>query len=174
MSTNWFTSDEHYNHENILNLFVYRKFRDVAHMNNELIKRFNQRVKSGDTVFHLGDFKVSSSGPTAHELKAQLNGNHVYICGNHDKNNGCNSPLKYAVIELYSRQIIITHKPEDAGSLMFLLNIDLAFVGHVHEKWKFRKCENGDLVNVGVDQWDYYPIEAKQIFKAYAAWKHLN
>ena len=48
------------------------------------------------------------------------------------------------------------------------------FVGHVHEKWKFMKCEHGDMVNVGVDQWDFYPIDPKQIFKAYKTWTLLN
>jgi calcineurin-like phosphoesterase family protein len=170
---NWFTADQHFNHENILKLFVYRKFRDVEHMNAEIIRRFNERVKHGDTVFHLGDFRVSSNGPNAHELKAALNGNNVYIQGNHDKRNGCNSPIKYVVVELYGRKIVLAHRPEDALEVMdrTALGIDLGFVGHVHEKWKFKTYEQGDLVNVGVDQWDFYPVGPKQIFKAYATWK---
>jgi len=51
---------------------------------------------------------------------------------------------------------------------MPIMGIKTAFCGHVHEKWKFIKTEQGLLVNVGVDQWDYYPVDAKQIFKAIA------
>ena len=77
----WFTSDTHYNHTNILTKFIYRPFPNTECMNKELIKRHNERVKDGHTVYHLGDFKVSSDGPTVHELRQQLNGNHVFIQG---------------------------------------------------------------------------------------------
>lgn len=168
----WFTSDEHFNHGNILKLFVYRPFSTVERMNAEIIKRHNERVKPGHTVIHLGDFRVTNCGPNSHELMEMLNGNHVFLCGNHDKNNGCNSPLKYMVIEQYNRLVVCAHRPEDAQKIMEKLSIDLAFVGHVHEKWKFLRSEHGDMVNVGVDQWDFYPIDTKQIFKAYKKWRN--
>jgi len=114
---------------------------------------------------------VSSQGPNTHDLKAKLNGNHVFILGNHDKNNGNNTPLKYGVIQSYGKTILLIHRPEDALILMEKLNIDLAFVGHVHEKWMFKNTEHGDIVNVGVDQWDFYPVDAKQILKSYKKWK---
>ena len=159
----WFTSDEHYNHENILTKFIFRPFRNVEHMNNELIKRHNNRVRDGHTVFHLGDFKVSTNGPNTHELIKMLNGNHVFIRGNHDKNNGLNTPLRYCIIESYGKKIVLTHKQEDAEVIMAGGGIDMAFVGHSHDAWKFKD----NIVNVGVDQWDFYPVDAKQIFKAY-------
>jgi Predicted phosphoesterase or phosphohydrolase len=99
-----------------------------------------------------------------------LNGNHVFIRGNHDKNNGLNSPLRFCCINSYGRDIVLAHKPEDAQFIMGLLGIDLGFCGHVHEKWKFRHYEYGDLINVGVDVWDYRPVDPKQIFKAYKKW----
>jgi calcineurin-like phosphoesterase family protein len=98
---------------------------------------------------------------------SQLNGNHVFICGNHDKNNGTNSPIRFCVIESYGKKMLLTHRPEDAEMIMAGGGIDLALVGHVHEKWTFRE----NMVNVGVDQWDYYPIDARQILKAYNRFK---
>ncbi len=170
--TNWFTGDTHYCHANIISKFVFRKFRTVAEMNRVLIERHNSRVKPGDTVFHLGDFKLTNEGPNFYELKQQLNGNLVHIQGNHDRNNGCNSAIKYLVINTYGRDVLLVHRPDDAEILMQRCKIDLAFVGHVHEKWKFRYIEGvGDLINVGVDQWDYTPVDAKQIFKAYKNWR---
>lgn len=166
---NWFTSDEHFNHFNICEKFVFRKFRTVEEMNRELIKRHNSRVKPNDTVFHLGDFKLTNNGTNKHEIVRQLNGHHVFILGNHDKNNGCNTPIKYMVIETYGQSVLLIHKPEDSIELMPILKINTAFVGHVHEKWKYQEhilnYEKRLLINVGVDQWDYYPIDAKQIFK---------
>jgi calcineurin-like phosphoesterase family protein len=48
--------------------------------------------------------------------------------------------------------------------------ISMAFVGHSHDSWKFKY----GMVNVGVDVWDYYPVDAKQIFKAYNGWLKSN
>jgi len=168
----WFTGDQHFNHENILTKFVFRPFQTVEDMNREIIRRHNERVKPGHTVFHLGDFRMSNQGPNVHELIEMLNGNHVFIAGNHDKRNGLNTPLKYAVIQSYGKTILLCHDPAYALELMstdpYHLSFDLAFTAHVNEKWKFNE---GPMVNVGVDQWDFYPVDAKQILKAYKAWK---
>ena len=163
---NFFTSDEHMNHANIISRFVFRPFRDAKHMNSELIRRHNERVKDNDTVYHLGDFKFSADGQNTHELIKQLNGRHVFIQGNHDKRNGTNTCLKFGIIELFNTQIVLAHRPEDVLEMMRLTQIRMGFCGHVHEKWKFMETEQGLIVNVGVDQWDYYPIDPKQIFKA--------
>jgi len=64
----WFTSDEHFNHENILKLFVYRPFRSVDEMNTTIIQRHNARVKDNDVVFHLGDFKLTTKGSNPHKF----------------------------------------------------------------------------------------------------------
>ena len=96
-----------------------------------------------------------------------LNGNHVFIRGNHDKNNGLNTPLKYCIIETYGKRILLIHKPEEAEIILAGGGIDMVFVGHVHEKWKFQH----NMVNVGVDVWDFYPVDAKQILKAYKQWE---
>ena len=163
---NWFTADQHFNHENIITKFVFRKFRNSTDMNAELIKRHNSRVKAGDTVYHLGDFKMTNNGPNTHELLGKLNGRHVIIRGNHDKNNGTSTCLHYGIIELYGQRVILAHRPEEAEILMAVMSIKLGFCGHVHEKWQFRETEYGLLVNVGVDVWDFYPVDGKQIFKA--------
>jgi calcineurin-like phosphoesterase family protein len=167
----WYTSDLHLNHGDCISKFIFRPFRDTAHMNAELIKRHNERVNPGHTVFIIGDFKISSDGPNTHELIGMLNGSHVFIAGNHDKRNGLNTPLKSCVIESYGRKIVLAHKPEDCDNLMGVLGIDLGFCGHVHTAWRFKTAEHGDLVNVGVDQWDFAPVDPKQIFKALKKWK---
>lgn len=157
----WFTADEHFNHENIINLFVYRPFKSVEEMNNTIINRHNERVKANDTVFHLGDFKVTNQGDNAHDLEKKLIGKHIFIAGNHDRNNGCNSPIKHCVINTYGKTILLIHRPEDAEIILAGGGVDLAFVGHIHEKWIVKN----NMINVGVDAWDYYPVNAKQVLK---------
>jgi calcineurin-like phosphoesterase family protein len=163
---NWFSSDFHFNHYNIITKFVFRPFRTVEEMNREIIARHNSRVKPDDNFFFLGDFKVTTQGQNFHELKKQLNGNHIFIRGNHDKNNGCNTAINYVVIQQYGKTVVLTHKAEDAEFMMQYRDIDFAFVGHSHDVWKFKE----NMVNVGVDQWNFYPVDAKQIFKAYTKW----
>ena len=56
----WFTSDQHFSHGNILK-FVdkngnkIRPFTQVDEMDEHLIEQWNNNVKKGDKVYHLGD-----------------------------------------------------------------------------------------------------------------------
>ena len=162
---NWFTADEHMNHANIITKFVFRPFKSAEEMNEVIIARHNERVKNNDMVFHLGDFKFSAQGPNTYELRKRLNGTHIFIRGNHDKHNGLNTPIRHMVIESYGKKILLIHRPEDAILIMDVYkDIDLAFVGHIHEKWKGKD----KMINVGVDQWNFYPIHAQQILKYYS------
>ena len=164
----WFTSDEHYNHDSIITKFEYRKFKNVTDMNNEIIYKHNVRVKDSDVVFHLGDFKLTINGDNCYNIKKKLNGTHIFILGNHDRNNGNNTPIQYCVIKMHNKLILLTHKPDDALSIMSSINVDLAFVGHVHSQWKIKDR----MINVGLDQWDFYPVDAKQILKYYYRMKN--
>ena len=166
----WVTADHHFNHHNIIE-YANRPFMNSVDMNKFLIARHNSRVNPNDVVYILGDFKMTNNGPTFYDLKKELNGELVFIRGNHDRNNGVNGGLEYAVIRTFSLNILMIHDPEDAMRLIELdRTIDLALVGHVHNVWKFR----GIMVNVGVDVWDYYPVHIKQILKARKEWVREN
>jgi calcineurin-like phosphoesterase family protein len=170
----WFTADMHFNHENIIE-YCHRPFKDVEEMNETMIARFNERVHNMDTVYHIGDFRLGSLPvnhknyfkplPNVHELLQRLNGRWVFVRGNHDKNNGVHTILEKADIKSFGKYILLTHKPEDAYKV--LKDYDLALVGHVHQNWKFKD----QIINVGADVWDFYPVHLKQILKAYNMWK---
>jgi len=98
-----------------------------------------------------------------HNIFIELNGKPL-ICGN--SNNGTSTCLHYGIIELYGQRVVLAHRPEEAEILMAVMSIKLGFCGHVHEKWKFKDSDYGLLVNVGVDVWDFYPVDGRQIFKA--------
>lgn len=79
----WFTSDTHFGHKNIIK-FSNRPFDDEDHMNEELIRAWNEVVGEDDTVFHMGDFSLTSPNKTK-EILDRLNGNIFLILGNHEK-----------------------------------------------------------------------------------------
>lgn len=52
---NWFISDTHFNHTNIIN-YCNRPFSTTDEMDQAIISGINDCVKSDDTLWHLGDF----------------------------------------------------------------------------------------------------------------------
>lgn len=54
MRQQFFIADWHYGHKNIID-HDKRPFRDINEMNATLIRRWNDAVASGDTVYVIGD-----------------------------------------------------------------------------------------------------------------------
>lgn len=79
------TSDLHFDHKNILKFNpATRPFRDMEHMNAEMIREWNERVAADDLVYILGD--VAFCNPSkATAIVRSLNGRKILIQGNHDK-----------------------------------------------------------------------------------------
>lgn len=159
----WFTSDTHFNHANIIK-YCKRPFKDVDEMNQELVKRWNEKVGHDDTVYFLGDFYFKRDGKDFKYWRDQLNGHIVFFVGNHDYANPIPSYLQDAVLGLPDGTVVYaTHNPEDCHRA-YRLNL----VGHVHEKWKVQVHDNTGtgvttLYNVGVDKHDFYPISLNEI-----------
>lgn len=151
----WFTADQHFGHENIIK-YCNRPFKSVEHMDMEMIRRWNERVAEEDTVYHLGDFAFRWVMKPQDYLD-QLNGQVTIIMGNHDRSNGVKSKLTSAVIKHGGIDIWMSHEPKG----MYKFN----FCGHVHEHWKLRRRGPHVIVNVGVDVWNFYPIDINEILK---------
>jgi calcineurin-like phosphoesterase family protein len=79
--TIWFTSDNHFGHINVLR-YCGRPFWSSEQCDEEMIKRWNEVVKPGDTVYHLGDVALSINH--VKRVLPRLNGNKVLVVGNHD------------------------------------------------------------------------------------------
>lgn len=80
----WFTSDTHFNHENILKFEGGRpEFSSVEEMNEVMIENWNSVVKPGDRIYHLGDVFFGSREEFK-KLWPRLNGSKRLIVGNHD------------------------------------------------------------------------------------------
>jgi calcineurin-like phosphoesterase family protein len=83
---NFITSDQHWGHWNektggIITL-ANRPFKDVNHMNEHMVKAWNERVGPKDIVYHLGD--IFWHVDVARKILPRLNGQIKLILGNHD------------------------------------------------------------------------------------------
>lgn len=76
-------SDTHIGHENIID-YCDRPFDSVNEMDSEIIRRWNQTVGEDDTVLFLGDLVEDDHYLTGEELLDNLNGNILFVRGNHD------------------------------------------------------------------------------------------
>ena len=79
---NRYIADMHFDHANCI-AFDARPFRDVEHMNEEMIRRWNAVVKPEDHTYILGDFCWKKEDRWA-EILPRLNGQKTLILGNHD------------------------------------------------------------------------------------------
>ena len=175
MSKLFFTADLHLGHANIIR-YCNRPFKDIKDMNLTIIRKWNERVKPEDNVFHVGDFCFKSAGKTGNGQKHSaeywrnhLNGNIVFLKGNHDRNNSLKTKIRNLTLNIDNKLINVVHNPERAN-----FEYDINFVGHVHNNWKIKRIKRlwnfTDCINVGVDVWDFYPVTYHEIMKRYTSW----
>lgn len=160
MTDIWFTSDTHFGHGNIIK-FCNRPFSSVEEMDEVLIERWNARVKPNDTVWHLGDFSFYKSYEKLNEVFNRLNGNKYLVCGNHDYDNAKRlfwekvTPLEEL---MFGKQtLVLFHYPMVAWHRSWHGSIHLH--GHTHSALK----GNNQRLDVGVDCWNYQPINFEEI-----------
>lgn len=160
--TIWFTSDLHFYHQNIIK-YCNRPFNSVKEMNKHLLQYYNQTVDKNDTCYFIGDMAMLNitNLNKLSKIIQELNGRKILILGNHDDG----KPFTYVNMgfESVHTSLIL---PEDNR---FVLCHDPAcsivddnrywIVGHVHRM--FKKLNN--CINVGVDVWNYKPINLEQI-----------
>ena len=82
MGKNFYISDTHFGHQNIIKL-DNRPFKDCDQMENVLVMNWNNNVTSEDTVYILGDF-CWLDGQEWDRILNRLNGHKILIKGNHD------------------------------------------------------------------------------------------
>ena len=150
----WFTADHHFGQEEARDYFL-RPFQTVREMDEELITRHNKIVAPRDTVYFLGDLTLFGQWQQSYvtETVKALHGEKVLILGNHDHFN----PLDYVKMgfqsvhtELKIKGFVLVHDP-------MMCNVDTStrvLCGHVHRLFKWKR----DVINVGVDVWDYEPV----------------
>lgn len=155
-----FTADSHFGHSKIIE-YCNRPFKDVNHMNEALIERWNSVVGHGDTVYHLGDFGF---GPTLRLLRQRLNGSIRLILGNHDKIKLEDAHMFTSIdrldcISINKQRIVLCHYA--MRTWQFQGHGAWSLFGHSHGNLK----DDPTLLSldVGVDCWDYTPVKLHQI-----------
>ena len=155
-------SDHHFYHENIIR-YCNRPFKDIKHMHNEIINKWNSVVKDSNTVLHLGDFSFGSKKMVSN-IREKLNGKIYMIKGNHDKHG-----LKW-----YSDTgIMMIKNPFMIGNFLFshaskydieknIINIH----GHSHNKVQFiKESRERKWYNISVENINYTPIRIGDLIK---------
>jgi len=153
----FFTADQHFFHKNIIDL-CQRPFSGPDKMNKTIIDNYNSVVGKDDVVYFLGDVCWAEDQQKVKKVIERLNGRKILILGNHD----LLKPFAYIYCGFES-----VHTSLDIGEYVLAHDPAVAtmdtkrqwITGHVHQLYK--KVNN--VINVGVDVWDFYPINLETI-----------
>lgn len=145
-------SDTHFNHEKVIT-YAGRPFGSVEEMNEEIIRRWNDRVSDDDLVLHLGDVAFAPN-KTVSEIASRLSGTKWLIMGNHDrrrtvtfwKRAGFERVFKHPLV-VPDLNTVFSHEPIKAEGMH---NIH----GHLHEL----SLAAPNHTCVSVERTDYAPL----------------
>lgn len=151
MSKFYFTSDQHFRHNNILK-FENRPYSSIEEMEEELINSWNSTVSKNDIVYHLGDF-VFGGITKWREVLPKLNGRIILIKGNHDNDKVVRKALSEGLIdELHMVGHYFKHEKNEFWLTHYPMEIGLrpnkwSIHGHIHST----PSRHVNQINVGVD-----------------------
>lgn len=155
MSKKWFTSDLHFHHKNIVK-FTERGQDTTQELHDQwLIDLWNSQVAKGDMVYHLGDFSFSRDYELITDIVSRLNGQKVFIQGNHcDRsvmgalwdNEWITSVKDYKEIKVLGNKTILFHYPIASWNQQARGSWHLH--GHCHGSFK---DVQGKRLDVGLD-----------------------
>ena len=174
-------SDTHFGHTGVCRfteadgVTKIRPWTDPDEMDEEMIRRWNDRLRPSDKVYHLGDVVINRKAlPTL----ARLNGDKVLIRGNHDIFRDDEYREYFRELRAYHvmNGMILSHIPLHEASLgRFGVNIH----GHLHTN-RVRKARGVDAKTgtvlygteidpryhcVCVEQTDFTPILFEDVIK---------
>ena len=183
----FFTSDLHIYHANVIR-YCTRPFTSIEHMNEMLVKNWNEIVGPEDTVYCLGDFAmafrpVETFTRRLNGIKYLVPGNHDFCHSYHKRSRNPEQRAKWiqkyvdngwivlpeqtsldipgvAIVNMCHHPYHLTHKADDKYAKWRPKDDGRWLLcGHIHEKWKVVD----KMINIGVDQWDFRPVSVEQI-----------
>ena len=173
MNDIFFTSDTHFNHENICKL-SNRPFQSLEEMTEKYVETWNSQVSNSDRIHHLGDFALSWGKKHAEpvdKILSRLNGQKFLITGNHDRNEVINNrrwvsvrdycELKIDFGGVHKQRIVMCHYPLRSWNQMHRNgNWSWMLHGHCHGTLK---DIGGKIWDVGVDNNNHRPISIDEV-----------
>lgn len=176
-----FTGCQHYQHFNIIK-YCDRPYKTTEQMDTDMIRRHNEIVKPSDEVYNTGDYLFHSANNggngkklTALDYAKQLNGNHIFIAGNHDKDNRNTLKTKNheIILAIKKLKIQVIHDPKYAK-----VDYPLIVHSHVHNMWRVKELKYyGKLslmFNCGVDVNNFTPVKLDTILGIYYRWDSIK
>lgn len=150
-----FTSDLHHMHNRIVEFTNRGESTTQENHTQWLTDVWNKNVSSGDLVYHLGDFSFAKKYDDIALFMQKLNGQKIFIKGNHDKRENLDQLVKdklisawydYKEIKLQDVPTVLFHFPIASWHRQSHGSIHLH--GHSHGNFKdFR----GKMLDVGID-----------------------
>ena len=178
MPSVFLTSDTHFGHAGVCRFLredgtKLRPWDDPSEMDEEMVRRWNDRVRPTDKVYHLGDVVINRK---ALNILHRLNGDKVLIRGNHDIFKLTDYTEHFRDIRGYHvmNGMILSHIPVHEASLgRFGVNIH----GHLHASRVMMQPAGKYGVPVPdaryhcvcVEQTDYTPILFEDVIKRITA-----
>jgi len=161
----WFTSDTHFGHANIVK-YSGRPFADVHEMNEKLVLNWNACVKSGDVVYHLGDFALCDV-EIATKIVKRLAGQKYLVLGNHDKALRKDKSFlghwiwakDMADITVGSQRIVLLHY----AMRVWNQSHRGAWQLHGHSHGSLKEEPHLLQADVGVDCWNQRPVSFEEL-----------
>lgn len=168
-SNTWFTSDNHWGHENIIK-YCKRPFLGVTEMDEAMIKNWNSVVQPNDTIYHIGDVSFYRDHTKTANILRRLNGRKIIILGNHDVDrDGVPHPVfKEFFEQVHSFGLEIKIEKQR----IILCHYAMKVWNRSHrESWQLYGHSHGTIpdpidalqLDVGVDCHNYTPISFQQV-----------
>ena len=186
MPATFLVSDTHFGHVGVCRFthpedpsVKLRPWDTPEEMDEEMIRRWNDRVRPSDKVYHLGDVVINRRAlPTL----ARLNGDKVLIRGNHDIFRDDEYRVYFRELRAYHvlNGMILSHIPVHEASIgRFGVNIH----GHLHatrvKRARGVDARTGEVLYgtepdvryhcVCVEQTDFAPILLEDVYKRITA-----
>lgn len=173
MSKIFVTSDQHFNHQNIITYCPQsRSFNSVLDMNETLIERWNSVIGPEDEVIQCGDFFMGQS-KDIDSILPRLNGKITVVRGNHETKARMDKYREHGIevkdikfLAYKGRFFIFCHFPIASQEFMDMVREDnsevIACYGHVHDKAP-TGLRDGTF-HVGVDTNNLTPVSLDYIW----------
>jgi len=139
----YFISDTHFGHENILKE-SRGQFQTVEEMDEQILSAINKRVKKNDLLYILGDFSFRSKRSPVEYLEA-IKGQKLLVVGNHDRDwlkKLTAEEQERLLVGVYSQysvkrngiELHMQHFPQLAWSRSHYFAQSFSICGHIHDK----------------------------------------
>lgn len=173
--TVWFSADTHFCHDKVARL---RGFPGSEEHDEAVIANWNQVVRPGELVWHLGDVGLGSETRVLKQA-ARLNGRLQLVTGNHDP---CwpghrearkhqrrwlevfESVQAFARTRIDGRLVLLSHFPyrgdhtETERHAQFRLRDEGEWLIHGHTHAYAQADPRSRLVHAGLDAWELRPV----------------